>query len=235
MENGPRESASRGPPRRVRRLPDDLRHPRRPHAARDRARRALPRAAARLAARLGSTSRSRRAPSRSRSHPGAVGAPAARYALAACSAAARSSPSSSGCCCAARRPLELCALYVWTGLLGTLAVLQFWMVLGELYTLEPGQAAVQAGVARAACSARRRRPLRRILSTRAPADHLVLASAVVLAVTALGPALALGRAEARRGAAAAGRRPRSARGCGCCAAIPTCGRSPCWCSSRRSP
>ena len=32
-------------------------------------------------------------------------------------------------------PLELYALYVWTGLLGSLAVLQFWMVLGDLYTL----------------------------------------------------------------------------------------------------
>ena len=34
-----------------------------------------------------------------------------------------------------QNPLELYALYVWTGLLGSLAVLQFWMVLGDLYTL----------------------------------------------------------------------------------------------------
>ena len=37
-----------------------------------------------------------------------------------------------------QHPLELYALYVWTGLLGSLAVLQFWMVLGELYTLGEG-------------------------------------------------------------------------------------------------
>ena len=32
-------------------------------------------------------------------------------------------------------PWALRALYVWTGILGTLAALQFWIVLGELYTV----------------------------------------------------------------------------------------------------
>src|SRR5215212_2065956 len=32
-------------------------------------------------------------------------------------------------------PWALRALYVWTGLLGTLAALQFWIVMGELYTV----------------------------------------------------------------------------------------------------
>ena len=40
-------------------------------------------------------------------------------------------------------PFELYALYVWTGLLGSLAVLQFWMVLGELYTLTQAKRLVQ--------------------------------------------------------------------------------------------
>src|SRR3954468_3423955 len=34
-----------------------------------------------------------------------------------------------------RSPWALRALYVWTGLLGTLAALQFWIILGELYTV----------------------------------------------------------------------------------------------------
>src|SRR5262249_27660236 len=35
----------------------------------------------------------------------------------------------------ARSPWALRALYVWTGILGTLAALEFWIVLGELYTV----------------------------------------------------------------------------------------------------
>ena len=34
-----------------------------------------------------------------------------------------------------RSPVGLYALYVWTGLVGSLAVLQFWLVLGDLYTV----------------------------------------------------------------------------------------------------
>jgi ATP/ADP translocase len=94
-------------------------------------------------------------------------------------------------------PFELYALYVWTGLLGSLAVLQFWMVLGDLYTLTQAKrlyslvwtgsllgATVGAGAAR-------------VLAERVPAPALVLAAAVLFGLTALGPALALGRAEGR--------------------------------------
>ena len=94
-------------------------------------------------------------------------------------------------------PFELYALYVWTGLLGSLAVLQFWMVLGDLYTLTQAKrlyslvwtgsllgATVGAGAAR-------------VLAQRVPAPALVLAAAAVFGLTALGPALVLGRAEGR--------------------------------------
>ena len=132
-------------------------------------------------------------------------------------------------------PLELCALYVWTGL-----------------ARQPRRAAVLDGARRAlharprpsgstawcgpaACWARRPgAAVARILSTRAPATMLVLAAAIVLGRDR---ARAGARARPRRGAGArAGRRPapRSARACVCCAAIPTCARSPGWCSSRRS-
>jgi AAA family ATP:ADP antiporter len=92
-------------------------------------------------------------------------------------------------------PLELYALYVWTGLLGSLAVLQFWMVLGDLFTLTQAKrlyslvwtgsllgATVGAGAAR-------------MVAGRATASTLVLVAAVVLGATALGPALLLGRAK----------------------------------------
>ena len=82
-------------------------------------------------------------------------------------------------------PFELYALYVWTGLLGSLAVLQFWMVLGDLYTLTQAKrlyslvwtgsllgATVGAGAAR-------------VLAQRVPAPALVLAAAVVFGLTAL--------------------------------------------------
>jgi AAA family ATP:ADP antiporter len=91
----------------------------------------------------------------------------------------------------------LYALYVWTGLLGSLAVLQFWMVLGDLYTVSQAKRLYSVvwtgsllGATVGAASAR-------LLAQRTSASVLVLASAVTLAVTALGPALAVGRDEAR--------------------------------------
>jgi ATP:ADP antiporter, AAA family len=94
--------------------------------------------------------------------------------------------------------LELYALYVWTGLLGSLVVLQFWMVLGELYTLTQAKrlyslvwtGSLLGAVAGAAAA--------RMVADIAPASALVLASSILLALTAVGPALALGRADAGR-------------------------------------
>ncbi len=92
-----------------------------------------------------------------------------------------------------QRPWELYALYVWTGLVGSLAVLQFYTVLGDLYTVTQAKriyglvgtgsllgAVVGAGVGRLIAG---------VLST----PYLVLASAITLALTALGPALFLKR------------------------------------------
>jgi AAA family ATP:ADP antiporter len=96
-----------------------------------------------------------------------------------------------------QNPLELYALYVWTGLLGSLAVLQFWMVLGDLYTLTQAKrlyslvwtGSLLGAVAGAAAA--------RLVAGVAPASTLVLASSILLAATAVGPALALGRADGR--------------------------------------
>src|SRR6266704_3421585 len=102
-----------------------------------------------------------------------------------------------------RSPAALYALYVWTGLVGSLAVLQFWLVLGDLYTVTQakriygliGTGSLLGAVAGAG--------LARFLAASSAASVLVLAAAVTMAATALGPALAL------RGASAAGPAPAS--------------------------
>lgn len=101
-------------------------------------------------------------------------------------------------------PLEIYALYVWTGLLGSLAVLQFWMVLGDLYTLGEAKRLYSLVWTGSLVGATAGAATARLLAQAGPPSTLVIAAAGVLAVTALGPALALGRA-ARRSVA----RPRS--------------------------
>ena len=94
-------------------------------------------------------------------------------------------------------PLEIYALYVWTGLLGSLAVLQFWMVLGDLYTLGEAKRLYSLVWTGSLLGATAGAAAARLLAGSRPTSTLVLAAAVVLAVTALGPALALGRAARR--------------------------------------
>jgi AAA family ATP:ADP antiporter len=94
-------------------------------------------------------------------------------------------------------PFELYALYVWTGLLGSLAVLQFWMVLGDLYTLTQAKRLYSRVWMGSLLGATVGAAAARVLAERVSAPALVLAAAVLFGLTALGPALALGRAEGR--------------------------------------
>jgi ATP/ADP translocase len=94
-------------------------------------------------------------------------------------------------------PLELYALYVWTGLLGSLTVVQFWMVLGDLYTLTQAKRLYSLVWTGSLLGATVGAATARLVADRASAAALVLAAAVLFGLTALGPALALGRAEAR--------------------------------------
>ncbi len=88
-------------------------------------------------------------------------------------------------------PWQLYALYVWTGLVGSLAVLQFYVVLGDLYTVTQakriygvvGTGSLLGAVAGAGVA--------RLIAGGFSTSLLVLASAVTLALTALGPALFL--------------------------------------------
>ena len=106
-------------------------------------------------------------------------------------------------------PLEIYALYVWTGLLGSLTVLQFWMVLGDLYTFGAAKRLYSLVWMGSLLGATAGAATARLLAERGPANTLVLAAAIVLGATALGPALALGRAA--RGTLA---RPRGAASLG---------------------
>ena len=94
---------------------------------------------------------------------------------------------------AGTHPWELRALYVWTGLLGTLSALQFWMVLGELYTVTQAKRLYRIVGTGALLGAVAGAGLARVVAARFGAPHLVLASAIVLALTGLGPALLVRR------------------------------------------
>jgi ATP:ADP antiporter, AAA family len=84
------------------------------------------------------------------------------------------------------------ALYVWTGLVSTLAAVQFWLVVGSIYTITQAKrtyAVIGLGSLLGAVAGG---GLARLVSARLDAHHLMLVSAVVLAATAAGPAALLG-------------------------------------------
>ena len=94
-----------------------------------------------------------------------------------------------------RSPWTLRALYVWTGLVGTLAGLQFWLLLGEMYTITQAKRVYRVVGLGSVLGAVAGAGVARVVSAYLPTSYLVLASAVTLAVTGLGPALVLRRAE----------------------------------------
>src|SRR5688500_12485645 len=91
-------------------------------------------------------------------------------------------------------PWTLRALYVWTGLVGTLAGLQFWLVVGELYTVTQAKRLYKLVGAGSVLGAVAGGALARAVAANFPASVLVLASAAALTVTAIGPALLVGGA-----------------------------------------
>ena len=90
-----------------------------------------------------------------------------------------------------RSPAGLYALYVWTGLVGSLAVLQFWLVLGDLYTVSQAKRVYSVVGTGSLLGAAGGAGLARLLTEHGPSSTLVLAAAVTMAATALGPALLL--------------------------------------------
>jgi len=92
-------------------------------------------------------------------------------------------------------PWALRALYVWTGLLSTLAGLQFWLILGELYTVTQAKRLYRAIGSGSLLGAVAGAGLARVIAERSSPEHLVLASAAILVLTAAGPALLVCRPE----------------------------------------
>jgi AAA family ATP:ADP antiporter len=88
-------------------------------------------------------------------------------------------------------PWTLRLLYVWTGVVGTLASLQFWMILGELFTVTEAKRLYRVIGLGSLLGAVVGSGLARVITAFADPQHLVLASAVALAATAVGPAMLL--------------------------------------------
>lgn len=108
-----------------------------------------------------------------------------------------------------RSPAGLYALYVWTGLVGSLAVLQFWLVLGDMYTVTQAKRIYGLIGAGSLLGAVAGAGFARFLASSSAAPVLVLAAAATMALTALGPALALRRAGGPAPAPSASRGPLS--------------------------
>ncbi|TFG62224.1 MAG: hypothetical protein E4H28_07910, partial [Gemmatimonadales bacterium] len=104
------------------------------------------------------------------------------------------------------RPWTFYALYIWTGVLATLFIVRFWIVIGSTFTVTQanraytviGAGAVAGGIVGAALAA--------LLSLVFPARHLVLAAAAAFALTSLIPAADKADAESSEGGPPAGSR-----------------------------
>jgi HEAT repeat protein len=102
-----------------------------------------------------------------------------------------------------RSPAGLYALYVWTGLVGSLAVLQFWMVLGDVYTVSQAKRIYSVVGTGSLLGAAGGAGVARILTGNGQASSLVLAAAITMAFTAVGPALLLRSRTAGMGSGSA--------------------------------
>jgi ATP/ADP translocase/HEAT repeat protein len=88
------------------------------------------------------------------------------------------------------------ALYVWSGLVGTLTALQFWLVLGELYTVTQAKRIYKVVATGSLLGAVAGAGLARVIARSFGAEDLVLGSALAFGLTAIGPSLLVRRPEA---------------------------------------
>ena len=108
-----------------------------------------------------------------------------------------------------KSPWALRALYVWTGLVGSLVVLKLWLILGEIYTITQAKRLYRVVGAGSVLGAVAGAALARLVSVKLGADSLLLAAAAVMMVTGLGPALLLRRPRRHSRSSASGHIPRS--------------------------
>ena len=87
-------------------------------------------------------------------------------------------------------PWALRALYVWTGLVSTLAAVQFWVLVGEMFTITQAKRVYSIIGLGSLLGAVAGGTLARLLSARTAAADLLLASAAIMALTCV-PAVLL--------------------------------------------
>jgi len=88
-----------------------------------------------------------------------------------------------------RHDWVLFALYVWSGVLATLVVLRFWTLLGDLFTVSEAKRLYAVIGAGSVLGAILGSGAARVLVMSLDPRHLILASALTLAATAVGPAV----------------------------------------------
>ena len=93
------------------------------------------------------------------------------------------------------------ALYVWSGLVATTSALQFWLVLGELFTITQAKRIYRFVGIGSLLGAVAGALIARVVSAELGAARLIPAAALLMALTALGPALLLRRSEQQAGTA----------------------------------
>lgn len=93
-------------------------------------------------------------------------------------------------------PLALGALYVWSGLVGTITAVQFWLALGERYTITQAKRLYKLIGAGSVLGAVAGASLARVVGERFGGGPLVLTAAILFAVTGLA-ALGLLRGRTR--------------------------------------
>jgi hypothetical protein len=91
-------------------------------------------------------------------------------------------------------PWTLRALYVWSGLVASLTTLQFWLTLGETYTITQAKRLYKLIALGSILGAVAGGVLARALAAGRPAEAMVLAAALLMFATGCGPALLLPRA-----------------------------------------
>ncbi len=80
-------------------------------------------------------------------------------------------------------PLALGALYVWSGLVGTITAVQFWLALGERYTITQAKRVYRLIAAGSVLGAVAGAGIARVVSGRFGGGALVLTAAILFAVT----------------------------------------------------
>jgi ATP/ADP translocase/HEAT repeat protein len=94
-----------------------------------------------------------------------------------------------------RSPAGLYALYVWTGLVGSVAVLEFYIVLGETYTVTQAKRIYRLVGTGSLLGAAAGAVVANLLARSLSAPAIVPAAAATLALTGAGPALLLRRPD----------------------------------------